>query len=324
VLIPAKEYDRGTINQLIVNNIDPFILEFRINPVKEQGLTAARGGVDFGQLFAGLGMFIIISGLLLTVLLVQFNLKRREGQVQLFASLGFSKALIRKIILAENLLVVGMGSLIGVGLSVIYTRLVFNGLNRIWFDIVRTDVLQLHFNGFNLIAGWLAGVVLGMVAVYWGIGKIVRESISGKNENNKTQNRQRKWSKALAIAATCITILTGGYAIFFAGATGLFAWLTAGIFLLISFLLWLFRGLKAETRAVASNLQPNLLAWKNLTRNPLRSFTILILLALGSFVIVVTAANYKDMAIDPSDRSGGTGGVSLHGRNHGSLPSEPE
>jgi putative ABC transport system permease protein len=193
VLIPAKEYDRGTINQLIVNNIDPFILEFRINPVKEQGLTAARGGVDFGQLFAGLGMFIIISGLLLTVLLVQFNLKRREGQVQLFASLGFSKTLIRKIILSENLIVVGVGSLVGVGLSVIYTRLVFNGLNRIWFDIVRTDVLQLHFNGYSLVAGLLIGIVLGMVAIYWGIGKIVRESISGKNENHKTRKANRGW-----------------------------------------------------------------------------------------------------------------------------------
>ncbi len=308
ILISAKNLDRYKIDHLIVENADPFILEFRINPVIEQGLTAARGGVDFGQLFAGLGMFIIISGLLLTVLLVQFNLKRREEQIKLFASLGFSKALIRKIILAENLLVVGVGSLIGVGLSVIYTRLVFNGLNRIWFDIVRTDVLQLHFNGFNLAMGWLAGIVLGMVAVYWGIGKIVRESISAKDENQKAQNRRWKWSNRLAIAVTCITIIFGLYAMLFAGSTSLFAWLTTGIFLLLTILLWLYNGLKAETRAIATDIQSNLLAWKNLTRNPLRSFTILILLALGSFVIVVTAANYKDIAIDPSDRSGGTGG----------------
>jgi putative ABC transport system permease protein len=308
VLISAENFDRVKIDQMIVEHVDPFILEFRINPVKEQGLTAARGGVDFGQLFAGLGMFIIISGLLLTVLLVQFNLKRREGQVQLFASLGFSKTLIRKIILAENLVVVGLGSLVGAGLSVLYTRLVFSGLNRIWFDIVRTDVLQLHFNGLNLAAGLLIGIVLGMVAVYWGIGKIVRESISGKNENHKTRNGNRDWSKPIAPLVSVATVFMGIYAALFAGATGLFAWLTAGIFMLLSILMWLFRGLKPETRAVGTHLQPGILAWKNLTRNPLRSFTILILLALGSFVIVVTAANYKDMAINPSDRSGGTGG----------------
>ncbi|MCX6308307.1 MAG: ABC transporter permease [Bacteroidia bacterium] len=50
------------------------------------------------------------------------------------------------------------------------------------------------------------------------------------------------------------------------------------------------------------------MGWKNLSRNPARSFTIFALLALGSFVIVVTALNKKNVVDNSADFSNGTGG----------------
>ena len=65
-----------------------------------------------------------------------------------------------------------------------------------------------------------------------------------------------------------------------------------------------------EEKEMYDNLTPNRLSKLNLRRNPVRSFSIVALLASGVFLILVLAANRKDMSIDPHDRSGGTGGFS--------------
>jgi putative ABC transport system permease protein len=313
VLFPIDEFNLNDIQQSLISHLDPIRLEFQLNPVRKQGLEAARGGVDFGQLFAGLGMFIIISGLLLTVLLLQYNLQRRQKQIELFASMGFSQGLIRRIVLWEASVSVVIGGVAGLIISLFYTRLVFAGLNRIWFDIVRTDVLQLHFDAWNLIAGIIISILLGMLVVFWGTATILRRTIKKKDISRALDSRLR-WRTGVKITAI---IISAGFipamvnALFLSAGTGIFEWFAAGIIMLIAILLWMYYGLNYKDKAGYQPLSVNLLSWKNLTRNPVRSFTIAALLAMGSFVIVITAANQKDLAIDPTDKSGGTGGFAF-------------
>jgi ABC-type lipoprotein release transport system permease subunit len=310
IILPGDLYKEQEIRNLLTSNIDPFQLEYQVNPVLEQGLEAAGGGVDFGQLFSGLGMFIIISGLLLSVLLLQYNLKKREGQIQLFASMGFSRALIRKIVMVEASLIIIFGSFAGLLISLVYTRLVFAGLNRIWYDIVRTDVLLLHFDSFILLAGMVISIILGFVAVFWGTGKIIAQHLNHENENTTYKKKSVLVEFAAFLSGFFFLLFLGltGYALIFEVNSDLSIWLIAGIALLLGLLSGLFYGLKVFQKTGLNAVSLHLLIWKNLTRNPSRSFTILTLLALGSFVIVVTAANQKDLTIDPSDASGGTGG----------------
>jgi putative ABC transport system permease protein len=313
VIFPAAIYDEQQIRQQLIAQIDPLRLEYQVNSVREQGLQAARGGVDFGQLFAGLGMFIIVSGLLLTVLLLQYSLQKRQNQIRLFASLGFSQKLIRKVIMAEASLIIFVGAIVGMLVSLVYTRLVFAGLNRIWYDIVRTDVLQLHFGLVNIITGLLASIILGLLVAYFGTGKIIRQYISQQTGTEKQTQKGRftsltGWATAI-YSSTFLLLLF--YIFFIASGAVLFLWLIAGIVLIITFLLGLFHQLLVAHRAGSGDLTFSLLSWKNLTRDASRSFTIITLLALGSFVIVVTAANQKDMAIDPTDVTGGTGGFAF-------------
>ncbi|TVQ83361.1 MAG: ABC transporter permease [Bacteroidetes bacterium] len=312
VLFSASEYDANEIQNLLINHLDPLRLEFQLNPVRQQGLEAARGGVDFGQLFAGLGMFIIISGLLLTALLLQYNLQRRQKQIELFASLGYSRGLIRRIVLWEASVSVVAGAVAGLILAVFYTKLVFAGLNRIWYDIVRTDVLQLHFGAWNITAGVLISILLGMLVVYWGTAKILNQTLRKKDFTRAgvAQSRLMTGVKIAAAVFSVVFILSLANAAFLSTGTGIFAWFAAGISMLIAIFLWMYYGLNFTRKAGLQPLSVNLLSWKNLTRNPVRSFTIAALLALGSFVIVVTAANQKDLAIDPADKTGGTGGFS--------------
>jgi putative ABC transport system permease protein len=303
VVFPEEVYDEKEIRARLGRQLDPFRLEYQINPVREHGMEAARGGVDFSQLFAGLGIFIIVSGLLLTVLLLQYNLQRRQKQIQLFSALGFSKALVRKLIMTEAFMIIITGALVGMAVSTGYARLVFTGLNRIWHDIVRTDVLEMHISGENLLFGFLASVVLGSLVVYFGIGKIMNVEQGARNGKRKI----RTIIFYTAIAFTLLFAIFSFYAIVY-DPNGLFAWLLSGISMLISLLLWAYHLLQSFQKPATGIVSPNLLSWKNLVRNPTRSFTIVTLLALGSFVIIVTAANRKDLAIDPMDMSGGTGG----------------
>ncbi|MCX6307420.1 MAG: hypothetical protein NTY32_00850, partial [Bacteroidia bacterium] len=113
-------------------------MQFQVNEVRKQGLKSAKSGVDFGQLFAGLGMFIMASGLLLTILLFSLNLKRRENQIKLFTSLGFSTPFIQKIYLAEIFGISILGTSVGLVVAIGYSKLILLALNRLWNDIVRT------------------------------------------------------------------------------------------------------------------------------------------------------------------------------------------
>jgi putative ABC transport system permease protein len=325
IMIPNELYTRETMREVLGAHVDPTNLGFMINAVREQGLTAARGGVDFGQLFASLGIFIIISGLLLTWLLLSFSLKQRQEQIQLFVSLGFPDRLIQKILLWEAFFVSLAGVIIGLAFSVVYSKLVFAALNKNWYDIVRTDTLSLFFQPLTLATGIIISLLTGVAVVFWGIRKAIHEHAAGaKNaKNNKTiapkpqggsasaikagATRRRNMSFAVAILFIfAMAMIT--YLVVVSGYDRPLAWLIAGVLVLCSGIASVYIILFNRQAQPTSTLSLTVLSWKNMMRNPLRSFTIALLLALGSFVIVVTAANRKASITDDSDKSSGTGG----------------
>ncbi|MCX6308306.1 MAG: ABC transporter permease, partial [Bacteroidia bacterium] len=175
-------------------DFDPFRMQFQVNEVRKEGLVSAKSGVDFGQLFAGLGMFIMAAGLLLTILLFSLNLKRRENQIKLFTSLGFSQKLIHQIYLTEIVGISFIGTLAGMLVTIGYSKLILLALNRLWNDIVRTDVLELQFKAETLLVGFLISFLLGMTVVYFGI----KRSIDRINKKTVPINKTYRSNKIVA------------------------------------------------------------------------------------------------------------------------------
>ena len=326
--IGGRESDHEKFREALAGSIDPARLEFQVNPVRQKGQEAARGGVDFSQLFAGLGMFIILAGLMLTALLLGFGIQRRKDQLQLFTSLGFTEKLIRQALGAEAALVTLVGAGIGGILALGYSRLVFVGLNRIWQDIVRTDVLELHVNPWTLGVGLAAGLGLGLVVVFW---KIRTMTASGRTDSEaRTVPEARPvygtlkssavllrtgWLRQLSVLLGIASVLLAGYLFIQNDFSSVFAWFAAGGLLLLSMLGYIWAFLQAPVKPWSGSpdhskhpFNLSRLSWNNTRRNPMRSFTIITLLAMGSFVIVVTAANRKDLAADALSPQGGTGG----------------
>jgi len=315
VMIPAGIYDKEQVEKIISENSDTFSLEFKVNEVRKDGLAAAQQSEDFGQLFAGLGIFIIFSGLLLTVLLHNLNLKIRQDQLNLFASLGFSRTLIRKIVMIELLIITVSGAVAGVLISIGYSKLILMGLNHLWYDIVRTESLSLHFSSVTLVTGFLVSVILGMAVAFIGTRKqgvgASRPSVgikSGSGFKNSTVIKRKFQLKYLTVGLFLLTISWIYYLTTDLSKSNTLGWFVAGILLLISFLTaaygYLYTGKKQPMKKVTIGR----LSLKNLSRNPTRSFTIIVMLALGSFIIVVTGANRKGETANALDKTGGSGG----------------
>ncbi len=345
VIIPDHQHSVETIKEVLSSHVDPMRLGFMVNAVREKGHAAARGGVDFGQLFAALGIFIIVSGLLLTLLLLRFSLKQRQSQMKLFVSLGFPNALIRKILVWEAFLVTLSGVILGLFVSIGYSKAVFSALNRNWQDIVRTDTLILHVEPSTLVIGLLVSLLLAMAVVYWGIRKAIKEYLPaekktykvhppqeqdplkqtspGQTDNKQfiphmvtdksvhkksTPKRPNKIHAYLSAGSFFMAIALATYLGMTARFDLLFAWLATGVSLLTAIITRIFYVLHSSPGLASQRISLRALGWKNLIRNPLRSFTIILLLALGSFVIVVTAANRKEVYTDDTVTTSGTGG----------------
>lgn len=284
--------------------LDPFRLQFQLNEVRQNGLVSAKSGVDFGQLFAGLGFFIIASGLLLTILLFSLNLKRRENQLQLYTSLGFSKKLIRSIYLSELVGISFIGTLAGLLLTIGYSKLILLALNQLWNDIVRTDAIELQFKFGTLLLGFLLSFLLGLSVVYFG----TKNSIDRINKKARNINGIYRLNGKLAVVFLLACLLLIASLLFNVLAANIFIWLLAGILLLLASLTGAHTYFHQAGTKTGTNMDAKALGWKNLNRNPARSFTIFALLALGSFVIVVTALNKKNVVDTSADPKNGTGG----------------
>ena len=310
-VIPGGPEEEEVLQVALGKEVDPSQIGFTVNGVREEGIRAARGGVDFGQLFAALGSFIILSGLLLTFLLLLFNLKKREEEIKTFTTVGFPAGTIKRIFLSEAVVISLAGALLGVLVAVVYSHGVFYALNHLWHDIVRTDTLILRFRPAVLMMGGVAGLVPGIIVVYATLNRYIKR-YTGNTLHHKealpqaAKSRRRSYVPLflvmLAIATLFIAYLTASQRF-----DAYLWWFVAGGVLLAALLSGFLVYLHRIPSPAPSLTSTHDLIIKNLRRNPWRSFTIVTLLAVGTFTILVTAANHRSLP-DMNDPQSGTGG----------------
>ncbi|MEN8118348.1 MAG: ABC transporter permease, partial [Bacteroidota bacterium] len=162
VRYPVESFDIEKYNLIFAKEIDPADLGMAIEPIREQGLHAAQNGTDFSGLFIGMSFFILVAAIILTALLFLLNLEARSSQVGLLAALGFQQKQVRNFYLMEGLVIALAGGVVGLVISVFYTQLVFKTLNSLWFEIVRTNVLEIKIYPVTLIIGLLISVLVSV------------------------------------------------------------------------------------------------------------------------------------------------------------------
>ncbi len=236
----------------ILRSLDPALLGLRFTPVYDEGLTASAGSTDFGELFLSLGALVVISGLILSGMLLSFYLRIRNREGALMRALGFTHRRITAILLPEILVISLAGGILGVAVAVGYSRLIVAGLNTLWEEAVNTTSLRMSVEPATLVRGFLAGMILNLILFLF---------ILFRNRRNRLPSRYTRHGTKVG----------------------------QGI----------------------SRPGPAAYVCRSLRYRRTRTLTAVILMALGTFTVLVTAMNRRQGGRDSDNNRSGTGGFPL-------------
>lgn len=310
VRYPTETFDAEKYNQTFAEQIRPADLGMAVEPIREQGISAAQSGTDFSSLFLGLSFFLLAAGVILTALLFRLNLETRKEEVGVLGAIGFKQKQVRNFFLWEGLAVAVIGGLLGLIVSVFYTSLVFRILNTLWYEIVRTDVLLIQIYPVTLIIGLIISVVVSLIAVLVSVrGFQKRRTAELQKQIGSTL--KKRWRVALDVLLYISIIIA--VAIFLlqvlgSGRLDTSMFFISGGLLLIGLLLISGKILIRFESRKEIPLGMGRLSQINLTRNKGRSLTVVVLFALGTFLVVSTGSNKLDLFANAEDKSSGTGG----------------
>ncbi|MCE4562986.1 ABC transporter permease [Maribellus sp. CM-23] len=306
----AKVFDEAKYKQVFAENIIPADLGMSVEPIREKGVSAAKNGTDFSGLFIGLSFFLLIAGIVLTSLLFRLNLENRSAQVGLLDALGFRQKQVRSFYLWEGFAVALLGGILGTVISVFYTKLVFQILNTLWYDIVRTDVLLIKIYSATVVLGLVISLLVSLTAIYISVSRFQKQKtaeLQKQTSASKSRIKELGWN-ALMIVSLLTSVALFIYQVFVSPQMNTSLFFAVGGLLLIGLLLLFRRFIAGLEKSSKSELWLGRLVQLNLSRNKARSLTIVILFALGTFIVVSTGSNKLDLFANAQNKSSGTGG----------------
>ena len=288
--------------------LDPAAFGLFFAPVREPALAAGRESMDFGQLFVGFSLFLIVAALVLTAMLFVFNLEQRAAETGLLRAIGFAPGRVRLLVLGEGLVVAVLGTALGVIGGIAYTKLTLRGLETVWRGAVGAAQFRYHAEPATLAAGAAASLLAAFLAMMivqrrqmW---RAPVELLAGGGEVSPT--RSRRWGLWLGvpavIAALALLPMKNAEAFFGAGA----CLLIAGV----GFSQWWLARLADRTSA-GGEAGLHQLGRRNAARRRGRSLTTIGVLASGVFLLVAVSAFHLDSRPDAP----GTGGFALYAQS---------
>jgi ABC-type antimicrobial peptide transport system permease subunit len=320
VRLQAGSSERDKIAENIRRLVDPASVGLSAFPVHEIGKRASRGGTDFGQLFLGLSMFLIVSGILLTWLLFVFSIEGRKNQTGMLLAIGFPVKRIRKLYLIEGLFVALIGALFGAFMSLAYTMLLIFGISTAWQGAVANMTVRYSASILSLSIGFMSGFLIALMAMTWTLHRQMKLSahilLTGSESSDVTSivSRRRKrigWILSTISFAGAVLLIIMSQSLGSSAMAG--AFFGAGSLLLISLMIWVGMML-GRMGTVSRNSAHSLisLALRNSARRRGRSLAVVAMLACGVFMVVAVGANRQNPVDGAELRASGTGGFTLY------------
>ena len=313
--VSPESYKQG-LETILLRVVSPSELGLRFEPVRERALKSAAQAQDFGQLFLGFSIFLVVAALLLMALLFQFGLEQRAAEVGTLLALGFTPKRVRRLFLMEGAMLALGGGLLGALGGLAYARAMLWGLATVWRSAVGPSSLQFHVTPATLLIGIFAGTVVAVLTIWLTLRKQARqparELLAGEVRSPKSEVRSRGAWIALGSGLGAVAIVV--WALITRESANAGAFFSAGALLLVSGLGWAatwFGRLAREASAARFTLGG--LAVRGCARRRKRSLATVALLACGSFLIVAIGVFRLDANRDATMRSSGTGGFALIG-----------
>ena len=276
-------------------------------PVREQALRASSESQDFGQLFIGFSLFLIVAALLLTGLLLAFNLEQRQAEIGLLRAIGFSPGQVWRLVLGESVAIAFIGTILGVASGLIYTKLTLWGLATVWRGAVGATQFRYHIEPVTCGIGAAASLLAALGALIWVQWRQAQRSPIELITGSTSRGSGVKKANGLGYKSVPILALMGAAALLRVGNAGGF--FGAGACLLIAgiwFSGWLLRRLEGAAMS---------LGMRNATRQHGRKLTTIGVLASGVFLLVAVNAFHQDAQRTVHDRRSGTGGFAVYAQS---------
>jgi putative ABC transport system permease protein len=302
----------------LLANLRPADVGLRFEPVREDALKAATQGQDFGQLFLGFSIFLVVAALLLIVLLFQFGLEQRATEVGTLLALGFTPKQVRRLFLREGAMLALVGSFLGVLGGLGYAKAMLWGLTTVWRSAVGPSALQFHATPATLVIGACAGTVVALLTIWLTLRKQARQPA----RELLAEAVSSSWSVArgpaawIAVGSGLAAAAIVSWALFQGESANPGVFFGAGALLLVAGLAgaaaWFGR---LAREAGAARLTLGGLGMRGCARRRKRSLATVALLACGSFLIVAIGVFRLDANRDSTKRNSGTGGFALIGES---------
>jgi len=316
--VPAR---KDSLAESLRKSVDPGSLGLSVTPVQDIGLRARGGGTDFAQLFLGLSMFLIASGILLTGMLFIFAIESRQKQTGMLLAIGFPVRRIQRLYLLEGSLVAFLGAVTGTLLGVIYTRLLVYALSTTWQGAMAGTVVRFAASTQSQCMGMGTGFVVSFLAMALTLRRQMKAPshllMSGVGSLRQPQNattRNRLGLRLLSMLSLGVAVILIAISPSLGSGAMAGAFFGAGTLLLISLITWIRMVMgRMDIRSHRPLNSLISLALRNGARRPGRSLAVVTMLACGVFMVVAVGANRKNPAEGAQTRSSGTGGFSLYG-----------
>jgi hypothetical protein len=316
--LTAVRFDAGTstpeaFSEVLLSKIDFQRLGFFARDVRGQAAQAVSESMDFGGLFLGLSLFLIVAAMLLTALLFILGVQRRAGQIGTLRAVGWSRRRVTALLMREGGLLAASGCLLGVPLGLAYTRAMVALLAGVWAGAVASFPVEFHVTSATVALGALASLAAAMLAMWLTLRRAMkfsaRQLLAGEFGQAGCA-ASRRWPAALAMlfaAAAVVRVLSMRTATGMAAAGAFFG---AGALLLVAGVLTVAWRLAKPSSRDAMGIWR--LAMRGPARRPGRSVACVALLAAGVFLTVSIRAFHIDSAAQADRRNSGTGGFALY------------
>jgi ABC-type lipoprotein release transport system permease subunit len=306
---------------------------FRFDPVAQRRLEASGGGTDFGMLFLGFSLFLIVAALLLVGLLYRLNLDRRASEMGILLASGYRHGVVRQLLVAEGILLAAGGGLAGLMGAAAYAWFLLRFLQARWPGGLDQSFLRLHVwesYGLSYLIGYVSILVVSFLTVFWTVRALGRASprmlLSGQTTADMVvaNNRPRsRWSWGLSglFGISALTFIVGGGFIHDEEMQAM-TFFSGGALLLAAFLTWTWSYLRRSQTQIGRhgffrrvNSSPFSrvahLGVRNSCRHPVRSLLTAGLLACAVFVVVAVQSFHREPEEDLLKIDSGSGGCSL-------------
>jgi putative ABC transport system permease protein len=302
-------------------SLQPQAMGITLSPVRRLAIEASSGATDFGEYFTYFSFFLVVSALLLTVLFFRLGVEQRLRQIGILRASGFTIAHVRRLLLAEALVLAAGGSALGVIGAIAYGQLIVYGLRTWWSGAVGTTLLELHVSVLSLAIGAGAGIIAAALCVIVSLRAVARlspralltaQAIDFPVAGARGARRARVLGIVLAVAG--LVMLAGGF-ISRAAQTGMFFGAGAALLVACQFLFsaWL-RSRDGRPLSGRGTWPIWRLGFRSAAFRPSRSVLSAALIASAAFIIVSVDAFRRGGGLE-TDRHSGTGGFALVGRS---------